>query len=222
MNPIKVIVASNNYLLKAGMEALIEKSNDFTLVADANNEEELFNVISESKAKVLVLDLSTINYSHDLIRKLKKAEPFVNILAFNNQQPKHFIAKALEQGITSYLMMHCDREEITEAISKTAKGERFLCGQIVEVLIGGSNKSQTHDSNCPLYSYCGGVNLSDREMEIIKCVAEGYSNQEIADKLFLSVHTITTHRKNIMNKLGINNTARLVMYAVREQLVSSN
>jgi DNA-binding NarL/FixJ family response regulator len=222
MNPIKVIIASNNYLLRTGMEALLKKSNDVTLVADASNEEELLNIISESKATVLVLDLSTITYSHELICKLKKAEPLVNILAFNNQQPKHFIAKALEQGITSYLMMHCDKEEITEALHKTAKGERFLCGQIVEILIGSSNKSQTHDANCPLYTYCGGVNLSDREMEIIKCVAEGHSNQEIADKLFLSVHTITTHRKNIMSKLGINNTARLVMYAVREQLVSSN
>jgi DNA-binding NarL/FixJ family response regulator len=221
MNPIKVIIAGNNYLLKAGMEALMEKSNDFTLVAQASNEEELLNSVSESKANVLIIDLSTITYSPELVNKLKKAEPAINILAINNHQPRHFISKALEHGITSYLMLHCDKEEITEAIYKTALGERFLCGQIVEILIGGS-KNHTNDANCPLYSYCGGVNLSDREMEIIKCVAEGYSNQEIADKLFLSVHTITTHRKNIMNKLGINNTARLVMYAVREQLVSSN
>jgi DNA-binding NarL/FixJ family response regulator len=128
----------------------------------------------------------------------------------------------LENGVTSYLMMDCDKEEITEAIYKTAKGERFLCGQVVEVLISGNKKSDTHDNNCPLYTYCGGINISEREMEIIKCVAEGHSNQEIAEKLFISVHTVTTHRKNIMNKLGINNTAGLVMYAVREQLISPN
>lgn len=222
MNPIKILTAGNNYLLKAGMQALIEQNTDFTLVAEANTEEELLNIVPESKANVLVLDLSTITYSTELINNIRKSEPSIHILAFNAHQPKHFISKALEQGITSYLMMHCDKDEITQALYKTATGERFLCGQVVEILIGGAKKAHDHDANCPLYSYCGGVNLSDREMEIIKCVAEGYSNQEIADKLFLSVHTITTHRKNIMNKLGINNTARLVMYAVREQLVSSN
>lgn len=222
MTSIKIIIAGNNFLLKAGMQAVINKNDHFTLAAEASNEIELLNIVRESKANVLVLDLSTINYSPELINNIKKAEPAINILAFNSPQPRHFISKALENGITSYLMMHCDEDEITQALTKTAIGERFLCGQIVEVLIGSSKKQDIHDSNCPLYSYCGGINLSDREMEIIKCVAEGYSNQEIANKLFLSVHTITTHRKNIMNKLGINNTARLVMYAVREQLVSSN
>ncbi len=222
MNQIKIIVAGNNYLLKAGLEALIEKSTDFKLIAEVSTEAELLSKVQGSKASVLILDLSTISYTTELLNGIKKAAPGIQILAINAQQPKHFISKALETGVTSYLMLHCDKEEITEAIYKTAQGERFLCGHIVEILISGNKKNELHDSNCPLYSYCEGVNVSEREMEIIKCVAEGYSNQEIADKLFLSVHTITTHRKNIMNKLGINNTAGLVMYAVREQLISSN
>jgi DNA-binding NarL/FixJ family response regulator len=219
MKEIKIIVAGNNYLLKAGMQSLISGNENFQLIAEVSTEEDLLNTIPESKANVLMLDLSTITYSTELVNNIKKAEPSIRILTFNSAQPKHFISKVLENGVTSYLMMCCDKEEITEAIYKTAAGERFLCGQVVEVLIGG-NKDLARDSNCPLHSYCGGINLSDREMEIIKCVAEGHSNQQIADKLFLSVHTVTTHRKNIMNKLGINNTARLVMYAVREQLIS--
>ena len=174
------------------------------------------------KHKLLIIDLSTIAYKPELIALLKKTAPGLHILGLNTHQPKHFIAKALEQGVTSYLMLHCDKDEITDAIYKTANGERFLCGQIVEILMCKDKKNSLLDNNCPLFAYCGGVNVSEREMEIIKCVAEGYSNQEIAGKLFLSVHTITTHRKNIMNKLGINNTAGLVMYAVREQLVSPN
>ncbi|HTA82336.1 MAG TPA: response regulator transcription factor [Bacteroidia bacterium] len=222
MQTIDIIVAGNNYLLRTGIETLIEGCKDFKFIAEASNDEELLKTVSGKKAQVLIIDLSTITYKTELIALVKKTTPDLQILAINSPQPRQFISKALEQGITSYLLLHCDKDEITEAIYKTAKGERFLCGQIVEVLISGGKKSETHDNNCPLYTYCGGVNVSERELEIIKCVAEGYSNQEIAEKLFISVHTVTTHRKNIMNKLGINNTAGLVMYAVREQLVASN
>ena len=221
MDKIKIILAGNNFLLNKGMASLIADSKDFTLAAEVKDETELFESLALNKANVVIMDLSTIIFKPETIHQAKLINPSMQVLALNMAQPKQVITKILEQGVTSYLMLHCDREEITEAIYKTAKGERFLCGQIVDALIGSSNKS-LYPSSCPLYSYCGGVSISEREIEIIRYVAEGYSNQEIADKLFLSVHTITTHRKNIMGKLGVNNTAGLVMYAVREQLISPN
>ncbi len=92
-----------------------------------------------------------------------------------------------------------------------------MCGKIVNSLVETDSKAQKNNE----YS-CEGMNISEREMEIITLIAEGYSNKEVADKLFLSTHTVTTHRKNIMNKLGVNNTAGLVLFAVRENLVSPN
>jgi len=222
MKTIDIIVAGNNYLLNAGLKSLVNETEGFTLAGEALNEEKLQEEVNAKKAQVLVIDFSTITYKTELIAVLKKTAPGLHILGLNAHQPRQFISKVLEQGVTSYLMLHCDKDEITEAIYKTANGERFLCGQIVEILICKDKKNSIVDNNCPLYAYCGGVSVSDREMEIIKCVAEGYSNQEIAEKLFISVHTVTTHRKNIMSKLGINNTAGLVMYAVREQLISPN
>ena len=221
MTQIKIIVAGNNYLLGKGLECLIDECKDFKFLANVLNEQELISA-PIAKADVLVIDLSTISFKQELIQEIKALNPSIQILAFNSYQPKGFVTKVLEQGVTSYLMMNCDKEEITQAIYKTAKSERFLCGWVVEVILGGSKKSSEYSPNCPLYSYCGGVSISERELEVIKCIAEGYSNQQIADKLFLSVHTVTTHRKNIMNKLGINNTAGIVMYAVREQLISAN
>lgn len=220
MNKIKIINASNNFLLKKGMESLLGDCKDFSLVCEATNEKELFEQLALNKANVVILDLSTISFKAETIQQIKLINPSAQILALNIVQPKYVISKILELGVTSYLMLHCDKEEITEAVYKTAKGERFLCGQIVEALI--STRKNDYPVNCPMYSCCGGVNISEREMEIVKYIAEGYSNQEIADKIFLSVHTVTTHRKNIMNKLGVNNTAGIVMYAVREQLISPN
>ena len=92
---------------------------------------------------------------------------------------------------------------------------RFMCGKITSAVLDEKIGNVTEYS-------CEGFNISEREMEIIKLIAEGLSNKEVAEKLFLSAHTVTTHRKNIMNKLGINNTAGLVLFAVRENLVSPN
>ena len=90
-----------------------------------------------------------------------------------------------------------------------------MCGKIASAVLEDKSSSVTEYT-------CEGLNISDREMEIIKLIAEGLSNKEVADKLFLSTHTVTTHRKNIMNKLGLNNTAGLVLFAVRENLISPN
>jgi DNA-binding NarL/FixJ family response regulator len=220
MDPIKIVVAGDNYLFTKGMECLINESPNFDLLATVQNEPELIDKLSNKYADVLAIDVSSITWDKDILNKVKKYAPLLKILAFNSVQQKHTVSNILNNGVTGYLLLCCDKEEITEALLKTSKGERFLCGQVVDVLINIKNPNVAAD--CPLYSVCGGVNISEREMEIVRCVAEGLSNQEIAEKLFLSVHTVNTHRKNIMSKLGINNTAGLVMYAVRNQLVASN
>jgi DNA-binding NarL/FixJ family response regulator len=220
MDPIKIIVAGDNYLFTKGMECLIEESPSFMLSASVQNEAELIDKVSSRQTDVLAIDVSSIAWDQDLLNRVRKYSPEIKILAFNGVQQRTAISNVLNTGVTSYLLLCCDKEEITEALIKTSKGERFLCGKVVDALINAKNPNAS--DTCPLYSVCGGVNISEREMEIIRYVSEGLSNQEIADKLFLSVHTVNTHRKNIMSKLGITNTAGLVMYAVRNQLVATN
>lgn len=218
-NIVKIIILGNHYLINTGLEFLIRENRNFELVNKTTNTEELLRIIPTAKADVLMLDLATIEYSAELINSIRQADPYIQILAFNNYMPKHFILKVLGNGVTSYLMHCCDKDEITQAIQKTTQGERFLCGHIVEELLRNNLQIPANESSS---SYCGGMTLSEREMEIIRLIAEGNSNQDIADKLFLSVHTVNTHRKNIMNKLGLCNTAGLVMYAVREKIVMVN
>jgi DNA-binding NarL/FixJ family response regulator len=217
MDPIKIVVAGNNYLFTKGMECLIGESPYFKLTASVQSEAELIDKVSNKKTDVLAIDISSLGWNQDVLNRLKKYVPELKILAFNAVQNKSAISGILGSGATSYLLLDCDQAEITEALIKTSKGERFLCGKVIDALINPKNPNA--QEICPLYSVCGGVNISEREMEIIRFVSEGLSNQEIADKLFLSVHTVNTHRKNIMGKLGITNTAGLVMYAVRNQLV---
>lgn len=216
MQKINIIIADSNFLSRKGLALLIEECKDFSLIDIAKSATDLIRMSKNHNPDLIIIDYSSPNFSIESIHLITKKFPDSHILAITLSQNNRLVAKAFDLGVVSHLLKECDQDEIMEAIYKTAKGEKFVCGRIVEAILNG-----TKPVNITNFS-CEGINVSEREMEIIKLIAEGLSNKEIADKLFLSTHTITTHRKNIMSKLGLNNTAGLVMFAVRENLVSPN
>lgn len=215
MEKIKITIADSHFLSRKGLVVLLNENADFVLLAEALSTSDLINQSKFYKPDLIIIDYTSVNYSLEGLQQIVKNYPKAKLLAITQLQSNEIISKGLKIGITSHLLKDCDQDEIIEAIYKTSKGEKFICGKIANALL--NEKSTT----IPEYS-CQGMNISDREMEIITLIAEGYSNKEVADKLFLSTHTVTTHRKNIMNKLGVNNTAGLVLFAVRENLVSPN
>ena len=143
----------------------------------------------------------------------------IKFIAITPEQSAQTLVDALRSGIMSYVKKDCDLSEIVNAVLETRKGNKFFCGQILETI----QKAQIDVNDLDFDSFtCEAVVLSERENEIIVLIAEGYTNNKIAELLFLSNHTITTHRKNIMSKLGVKNTAGIVMYAVKTNLVSPN
>jgi DNA-binding NarL/FixJ family response regulator len=216
---IKVIVADSNYLTCKGLMALLSEVNDFAVVAEASDKNDLQEKIKLYGSDVVVIDYSTAAFKLESLQFLNKKHPSIHVLAITPDISAGIMAKALDSGVTSHLLKDCDKDEILEALTKTFEGQRFLCGKIVDRLMTNDKAQQ---QNVPSTSTCDGMNITEREMEIIKLIAEGYSNKEIADKLFLSTHTVTTHRKNIMSKLGVNNTAGVVLFAVRENLLTPN
>lgn len=215
MEKIKITIADSHFLSRKGLAMLLNENSDFVLLVEAISNADLMNQSKFYKPDLIIIDYTSVNYSLEGVQQIVKKYPKAKILAITELQSNEIIAKGLKMGITSHLLKDCDQDEIVEAIYKTAKGEKFMCGKITNAIL------QEKSVNASEYS-CEGMNISEREMEIITLIAEGYSNKEVADKLFLSTHTITTHRKNIMNKLGVNNTAGLVLFAVRENLVSPN
>ncbi|MEW6468949.1 MAG: response regulator transcription factor [Bacteroidota bacterium] len=218
MKRIKVLVADNHFLSRTGLKALVEGNEDFKLAAEVDNGIELLSKVAASKPEVIIIDFTTANFSLDHIKQVIAHFPFIKILAISSQQDKNAITSAIKAGVTSYLLKECDREEITQAIYATAAGEQFFCGKIVSYAM---NRETDTVAEAETIS-CEGIRISRREVEIIRLVAEGLSNKEIAERLFLSVHTVTTHRKNIMSKLGVNNTAGLMMFAIRNEIISPN
>jgi DNA-binding NarL/FixJ family response regulator len=176
-------------------------------------------VLSKKSPDVLIVDQTCTEFSSALLF-VRELFPLVSVLAINNKAERETILNAFDDGATSYLLKECDRNEIIEAIKATASRERFMCGKIADCLMNDKPKDSGVTSRD--FVSCEGAKISGRELEIIRLIAEGYSNIEIADHLCLSAHTVTTHRKNIMGKLQVNNTAGLVMYAIRNNLLDPN
>lgn len=214
---IRILVADNSILVREGLKSLLRDMPVFSIEEVAENAG-LLNAIKKYKPQVLVIDPFSFEVSPSQISDLKKQFESLNILAITNMLPKDEISSFLNSGVTGYLLKDCDKQEICEAIENTRNGNRFLCGKIVDVLMSdGEVKTTSYPAK---KVSCEGLVVSEREAEIIKNIAFGLSNKQIAGKLCLSLHTVNTHRKNIMQKLQVNNTAGIVMFAVKNNLLA--
>lgn len=215
---VRVALADSNELSLLGLEAALTPVEGIEIVAQITTTEDLIEKLNESKADVLVIDYTAKNFGIESINQAKVACN-VKIVAITFDQMGSTIINALKMGVNSYIKKDCDIQEIRDAVVQTAANEKFFCGKILDII--SQESIVVSDIKYEPLS-CQPVSLSERELEIIKLVAEGFSNTEIADRLFLSAHTVNTHRKNIMSKIGVNKTAAIVMYAVKNNLVSPN
>lgn len=215
---ISVLIADKNYLSRLGLFTLLTTSSSFEVdYTDDDNFDNLIGSIKKNKPKILVLDFQSLNFNAKQISILTKTFKRLQVLAITDYMSKSEMQSALDNGVRSYLLKECDKEEIIEALHATYNGERFLCGKVAYFL---SNDQELAVAKPQLDKVsCQGLGITDRELDVIRLISEGLSNKLIADKLELSTHTVNTHRKNIMTKLDIPNTAGIVMFAVKNNLL---
>lgn len=217
MKEPKIILADGNELVRTGFSAVIQQKTKAVIIAECSSEKELLAFLKTDAPDLLVIDYTTEGFTVDTISKAKKLHPKLNILAVTYQQTGLVIIDALKAGVRSYVKKDCSIQEIMDAIEETSDGSKFFCGKILEKI--REESIDVEDLTNQEYT-CDPIALSSRELEIMTLIAEGYKNTVIAEKLFISAHTVNTHRKNILSKLGINNTAGIVMYAVKAGLVA--
>lgn len=216
---MKLVLADSNELIRVGLRTVLNREQGFDIVGEAKNSQELKSLLDNFESDVVLIDYTSDGFSLDVIPQLLAIFPDLKVVAITPEQSAQTLVNALRGGVKSYVKKDCDISEITNAVKETARGNKFFCGQILETIQRAS--INVDDIDFESFS-CEPVILSDRENEIITYIAEGQTNAQIAEILFLSNHTINTHRKNIMAKLGVKNTAGIVMYAVKTNLVSPN
>lgn len=213
-----IIIADSSELVIRGLKSIIKQFDRFE-IHEALTLEDLQLSIDRHPSSLLIIDYTTNVFSLDDVVDLKFKFPLVKIVAITHYINAQTVVQAVRAGIESHIKKECSVNEIENSIEATIKGEKFFCSDIVE---------QMRIENVDVYKVDFGSlspdsnNLSVRENQIIQFIAEGYTNSQIAAVLYISNHTVNTHRKNIMRKLGVKNTVGIVMYAVKTELVKPN
>ena len=219
LNNMALIIADSNDLSRVGLRSILSSQTSIPIVGEARDAQELENQLASFDVSMILIDYTSSGFDIDIISKQNASNKKYKFIAITPEQSAQTLVDALRSGIMSYVKKDCELSEIVNAVLETQKGNKFFCGQILETI----QKAQIDVNDLGFDSFsCDAVVLSERENEIIVLIAEGFTNNQIAEELFLSNHTITTHRKNIMAKLGVKNTAGIVMYAVKTNLVSPN
>lgn len=207
---IDILIANSNQIAGEGLKTIIQSKLGNRVLGLATSIQHLEKQSTKYFPDLVVIDYSTEEFGVQSIKEIKKIYKDCKILAITDKLPKATVYTALKNGVDSYLLSDCEKPEIMEAITDTYSGKQFYCGEVIDLLAAGTDAEKNG---------CSGISLSQREIEVIRLISDGSTNKEIADQLFLSTHTVNTHRKNIMNKLGIKNTAGIVIYAFRENII---
>jgi DNA-binding NarL/FixJ family response regulator len=214
-----IIIADSSTISRLGLNAIINQMDGFIVVGEADNSKSVLDLIIVKSPDLVIIDFLSDDFDIETVMNIKRKFPKLLLLGITPLQNGNTLINALRAGIDSYIKKSCDIPEVVDAIESTSKGKSFYCGKILEK-IRKESIDISEMNNIDLS--CDAVALSRREKEILTLISEGLTNSKIAEILFLSSHTITTHRKNIMSKLGVKNTAGIVMYAVKSGIVSPN
>lgn len=213
MTAISIILADPQYLSGEGFRRLFAGHDDLEVVADVNNSSKLLEAVKVHTPDLVVFDYNhTDQFSISDIAEVVKLSAKTRFLVVTADDDKENVFKVLESGVTGFLTKNCSREEILNATYASAKGEKFFCNRVLDILLEKHLKPEEPED-------CEPTNLSVRELEIVKLIVEGKTAKDIAAELHLSPHTVYTHRKNIMKKLGISSASELVMYAISKGIV---
>lgn len=212
-----VLIADDHAVVRSGLAYLINQQPNFEVIDEAADGTSTYLRVEQGDIDILVMDLSMPPGESGLItnQRIHDHFPDVRILILSMHEEQEYINKALHNGAMSYIMKSSSDDELLKALKTVAHGEEYVDANIV---ITKSDVQQINsdgvDTN--LTGYNG---LSKREREVFPLVALGYSNKEIAAKLFISTKTVEAHKANIMHKLSLNNRADLIRYAIHHHLI---
>ncbi|MEM6830386.1 MAG: response regulator transcription factor [Bacteroidota bacterium] len=206
-----VLLADFQFLTREGITALINSLPDFYVAHIVRDSDMLADAINNENPDLVVLDISDKEPS--LIDQLEKVKKKTNcsFLIISNSQSKESIQRLLGMGIKGVVTKNCSEDEIINALRAVKNGNRFFCNNILDLVVD----SQKEEEDCEPTS------LSPREYQVLQLITKGKKTNQIAEKLHVSVHTINSHRKNILKKLNIQSPAELIVYALESGLVKN-
>jgi DNA-binding NarL/FixJ family response regulator len=212
---VHIVVADAQFLARAGLKYLFADHPLIKVVGEATDLEELEAVVTAQHPQIVMLDYNNSDvFQIDDIAKLHAQHPGLRVLVVTDDHDKAHIHQVLHNGVNCILTKNCSPEEIVSAVLATAKGERFFCDKVLQLILEKPEAPKDAED-------CFPTRLSTREIEIVRLVAQGIQTKDIAERLCLSMHTVYTHRKNILKKLQINSVSEMIVYALNSGLMTA-
>lgn len=217
MPNIKIMLVDDHQIVRDGIKALLESLDNVQVIGEASNANELLEKLSISKPDIIVTDISMPDISGiELTKIINEKEEFsgIKVLILSMFTNEDFIFNAIKAGARGYLPKNTTRRELFEAVNTIYNGDEYFSESISNIILKSYvKKAQNEDLADKKES------LSVRETEILKLFAQGLSNQEIADKLFISIRTVESHKNHIMQKLELKSTVDLIKFAIKNKIV---
>lgn len=212
----RIILADDHKVMRAGLRNLISQEPDLEVVAEASTGREAVELCHKHEPDLVLMDIAMPELNGiEACRQVRAELPRVRVLALSMHADKQYAAGMLGAGASGYLLKDCAYDELVEAIRTVASGRTYLSPEITGVVLRDYVDRLSGAEADSAFSV-----LTDREREVLQLVAEGHTTKQIAEKLYVSVKTVESHRQNIMDKLEIRTIAELTKYAIREGLTS--
>lgn len=207
MDKINVIIVDDHPMVLEGMRSMLAQINFVNISGTAANAYEAIEQIKTSPPDIVITDINMPEISGiELTAKIKTEFPEVKVIAMSTFKERSYISQMIQSGASGYLVKSASKEEIEEAILSVYEGKLYMS---LDINLSADEKQEI--GKAPV--------ISSREKEILELIADGLTNPQIAAKLFISLHTVDSHRKNLLTKFGINNTASLIKLAAKYNMV---
>lgn len=209
---IKIVIIDDHQIFLEGLMAMCNYLKEIEVVGWGNNVPDGYKTIEKHQPDVAIIDINMENENGiDLVRMVSKNFPYIKIGMLTMYNSGTFIQEALDAGASGYLLKNVNKDEFETGIKAIAAGKKYFSGDALDTFIQNRNSA----SEEKLVE----ISLSSREAEVLQLISKGLTSKAIAEKLFISINTVKTHRKHLLEKLKVNNTAELIKSAIEHHLI---
>lgn len=215
---IRIALVDDHTLLRDALSMALQQVDDFQIVANFSSGEEIINQFRDVNPHIILMDIFLKGMTGiEATRWIKERDPSLKIILLSGEIKKHLVSAGIQAGIDGYLPKDIDRKSLINAIRVVANGEKYFNETIATLVFEDFYKKETVQIHSE--QQLRKTDLTKRELEVLALIADGKSNREVANELFISVKTVDTHKMHILDKLGLKNTAELVKYAIKNKLI---
>ena len=219
MEIIKILIVDDHKIVRDGIKAMLEDNPEVQILGESSNGKEAIDFVNSSKIEtdIVLMDINMPELDGiQATKQIKQDSSATKVLALTMLNEQQHIRKMIEVGASGYILKSSSQEELIEAIKKIYRGNHHFSEEAAQSILQDLVNPELTKKASDVF-----IEITDREKDVLQLIVEEYTNQEIADKLFISVRTVDAHRRNLLQKIGAKNTAGLVRYAIENNLFKS-